>query len=70
MFEFLSKRLLRMEFCCQELREQKLEDYHERKGSLKLTSRGIFMTERAGTLFRKILLRRKQAGTAFWKLFS
>jgi hypothetical protein len=33
------------------------------------TSRDIFVTERAGTPFRKLLLRRTQAGTAFRNLY-
>jgi hypothetical protein len=31
--------------------------------------RGIFVTEHAGTLFRKLFLRRKEAGTAFQNFF-
>jgi hypothetical protein len=32
-------------------------------------ARGIFVTEHTGMLFRKLFLRRMQAGTAFWNLF-
>jgi hypothetical protein len=32
--------------------------------------RGIFVTEHAGMLVQKFFLRRMQAGTTFWNLFS
>jgi hypothetical protein len=32
-------------------------------------TRGIFVTERAGTPFRKLFLRKMQAGTAFRNIF-